>query len=179
MATYTASGDGCIDAAVSAAKVMLSRCAAVQTFLGAGSEAAALAAIDINADAQPADGEERTFAEMESIRPRVLVFGEPEEGIVLTRDAVGSYMGSGVVSVVLERELTTNEEANDALWIDAMQTTLGRVADELWQQEAKDAALAMSEMVLIGPFRGNENTVGDLDSYCKAMINIAFGVSQR
>lgn len=179
MTTYTATGDGCIDAAVSAAKVMLSRCAEVQSFLGAANEAAALAAIDINADAQPADKEERTLAEMDAIRPRVLVFGEPEDGVSVVRDAVGSFMSAGTVTVVLERELTTNEEANDALWINAMQKTLGRISDELYQQEAKDAALAMNEMTLVGPFRGDENTVGDLDSYCKAIINIAFGVSQR
>lgn len=174
MTTYTASGNGGLDVCVAALRTMLSQCAEIQSFLGVGSEAAALALITSNAADQPGDAEE--LEDVSDSRPRVLVFGKPDEGWSTTMDAIGSYDVSGTLEVVLERDLTATELYDDAVMIDAMQTTLGRVTDELWQQVWTDAAVAARSIIQLGPFRGDENTEADLGNRVSGILEVSIGV---
>ncbi len=174
MTTYTASGNGSLDVCVAALRVMLSQCAEVQSFLGAANEAAALALITANAADQPGDGEE--LEDVSDSRPRVLVFGKPDEGWSTTMDAIGSYDTTGTLEVVMERDLTPTEVYDDAVMIDAMQTTLGRVTDELWQQVWTDAAVAARSIMQLGPFRGDENTEADLGNRVSGVLEVTVGV---
>lgn len=151
MATYTSTTDGVFDCVLDAVRIMLSRCAEVQTFLGAGSEAAALAAIDEEGLDAPASHEGYTSAEMATHRPRVFLSCNPNQSFSLIIDAVGSWDSMGEVAVEFVKSISRADAKNPKAPIRAMELTLGRAAEELLQQNYADGSWAFRTITFDGP----------------------------
>lgn len=151
MTTYTATDDGVFDCVLDVVRVMLSRCAAVQTFLGVATEAAALAAVSEEGVTPPVSREGYTAAEMATLRPRVFLSCNPNQAFSLTIDGVGSFDSAGEIAVEFVKSLTSNEAREPRVPIRAMEITLGRAADELLQQNFTDGAWAFRQITFDGP----------------------------
>lgn len=178
MTTYTATNDGILRCVCDSVELMLSRCAEVQAFLGVtpADEAAALAAIKQNADANPADNEEFTDAQLVATRPYVVVYGDPESGMLVITDAVGSFdAGESVIVVQLQRAATTQEQTAPALGITNMQRQLGRVVNELYQQVWLEGATAIERINIRGPMEVSEDEDTDRGRALIGMLEIHFG----
>ena len=159
MATFTATDDGLFRCSIDAFETMLSQCAEVQTFFGLTppDEAGALAAIVQNADADPANADEYTTAELAAQRPRVMVYGDPADGMAQALAAVAITNTGGMIIAQFDRTLTTPEETNPATVINAMQKTIGRTVRELWKQHWEAGGLLLSTIQGVGPWENDHD----------------------
>jgi hypothetical protein len=153
MTTYTATDDGIFICTLDDVKVMLSKCAAVQTFLGTSGptvEADTLALLDVEGVEAPASNEGYTIAEMSALKPRVMISADSQ--FMIRIDSAGGFATSGGVEVMFYKAISTLSDRKNPRTVKlAMQTTMGRAADELIQQNFTDNAFGFSDITFIGP----------------------------
>lgn len=151
MTTYTADTDGVFDCILDAVRIMLSRCAEVQAFLGVISEGAALAAIKEEGIEPPASHEGYTAAEMAAQKPRVFLSCNPNQSFTISIDGVGSFDAAGEVAIEFVRAVTRAEAKEPRVPIRAMEIVLGRAAEELLKQNFTDGSWAFRDITFDGP----------------------------
>lgn len=169
----TAATNGPITCSQDAAKASLADCDAVRTLLGATDQAEALARIHVNYIPEPANSEHYTRAELDAIRPYVQV-GDAREGGGMDNIAQGMAGLSGELDIWLEREIATDE--TDAAAVAAMQTTIGRVMEEmLINSESGDGGyIIVSRMEWDGPYLPMRDDEARLGRFIAGAIRVTW-----
>lgn len=163
-------------------RTTLSHSAAMQSFLGAGNQAAALARI-YNDALPPGAGDKYTVAELEALRPCVIVSTERWRSL---RQAAGDSVGDvdcwsaeGQLRVGVYRTVPSNI-ATDLSQVDTtMRTLAATIAVDLINMSEQAGRLACTGIHFDGPFRVAPNELknhGDEQSF---ILSVDWGSQLR
>jgi len=146
-------------------RTMLANAAAVRTWMGVETVAAALAKIHHEALPPPADDAvEYTLAELATYRPFIIVSTDEENGYRKTAEAMGVFAAGGTLRVELEQAVPA-DKTNPAEIAILFKNSIGAIIDELVGMVDTAGYLAFDQIAMtLGPFRATEDeatTQGD------------------
>ena len=164
------------------AELTLADCATFRTWVGAGTQAEALAHIYPAALPSPANGAPRyTLTELQTYRPFVIIYVDPEEGCRFDQDAGGEFFefrDSGQLWLEFEQDVPGGI-VDDPAEIDVQVcNTIGQILDDLKALAGQPGYLAITGGALRGYHRSEQDEAETNGHYVAWLLSLRWGAER-
>lgn len=165
---------GVISKALEYARAMLADCGTFQTLVGAANATEALDSIHYDAPPPPADNDEATQTELETLRPFAVV-STMEYRSRSMAEPLG-FSDSATVYVYVEADIDAADVNDPGEYLMGFRNTIGALVTELKERRATAGFLVFDELTARGPVGSHPDAASGEGSYVWAELNLSYDV---